>query len=118
MANAKLKSPILAQAEKVVAPTIDMAAMAAMMAQMQAQMAALTAKPVVEAKATPAAKPKAAAKATPAAKPKAAFDGEAVFKALAGLDGVGATVDVTSTGRARVTAFCNDGSIITVMLAK
>lgn len=118
MANAKLKSPLLAQSEKATTPAIDMAAMAQMLATMQAQMAALTTKPVAEAKATVTAKPKAAAKATTTAKPKAAFDGEAVFKALAGLDGVGATVDVTSTGRARVTAFCNDGSIVTVMLAK
>ena len=83
-------------------------------AALQAQMAELMA--MMAGKATPA-KQAQAAKAAKPAKAKARFDGHALFKQLSTLaDGV--EIGATGTGRAKVTAFCHDGYIVTVMSDK
>ena len=57
--------------------------------------------------------PKAKA-ATKGEKPKAQFDAKALAKSLAGKDGV--IEEKTQKGRTKYTAFCADGSIVSVIL--
>ena len=80
------------------APAIDVASLMAMVQQLQAQVAA-------------APKAKAAAKGD---KPKASFNAKALAESLAGKPGV--IEEKTQKGRTKLTAFCADGSIVSVIL--
>lgn len=106
MANAK-RDPRLNGAPVAAPAAADpVAALQAQMAQLMAMMSGQA----------PAAKPAKAAKAV-SAKPKAAINGHDLFKQLSTMtDGV--EIGATGTGRAKVTAFCRDGYIITVMSDK
>lgn len=107
MANAK-RDPRLAGAPVAAAAADPVAALQAQMAELMAMMAGGKAAPAKQAQAAKAAKP---------AKAKARFDGHALFKQLSTLaDGV--EIGATGTGRAKVTAFCHDGYIVTVMSDK
>lgn len=106
MANAK-RDPRLNGAPVAAQAADPVAALQAQMAELMAMMAG---------KAAPA-KQATAAKAAKPAKAKARFDGHALFKQLSTLaDGV--EIGATGTGRAKVTAFCHDGYIVTVMSDK
>ena len=64
---------------------------------------------------TPAKAPTVKAQAA-TVKAKASFSGTALFKQLQGA--VGVETGATKTGRVKITAFCADGSIVTVMAPK
>ena len=96
------KKPAVAVPAVEVSAASDLAAIMAMMQGLQAQITAQ------------AAAPAKAAKAAKAAKPKAAFKGGDLAKQLAGKPGV---VDSkTEKGRLKRTAFCEDGSIVTIII--
>ena len=86
-----------------VAPVGDVSAIMAMMQQIMAAQAAQA----------PKASPKAVVVAK-GEKPKAAFSGGDLAKQLKGKDGV--IEEKTQKGRVKMTAFCNDGSIVTVII--
>lgn len=91
------------------APAMDMAAMQQMFMQFMAQQA-----PTAE---TPKATKAAKAAPAKAGKAKAAIKGHDLFLKLQALK-EGTEESATSTGRMRITAFCEDGYIISVMTDK
>ncbi len=97
-------------------PRLNGAPVAAPAADLSAMIAEAVAKALAGVTQAPAAKPAKAAKAV-SAKPKAAINGHDLFKQLSTMtDGV--EIGATGTGRAKITAFCRDGYIITVMSDK